>query len=157
METIYLASDHGGFAVKDMVKDLLSRLNVPVKDMGPSRLTPDDDYPDYIFPLAEQVVGRNGRGIIACRNGQGAAIAANKVAGVRAAVCFDEQCAVTSRTDDDSNILSLPADYLAPEQVEQIVVAWLKTPFSADARHLRRLKKIKYYEQQNQPTNEVRN
>lgn len=155
METIYLASDHGGFAVKNMVKDLLGRLGLSANDMGPTKPVPDDDYPDYILPLAERVAKLNGRGIIACRNGQGAAIAANKVAGIRAAVCFDEDCAKTSRTDDDSNILSLGADYLSPEQVEQIVIAWLKTPFSADARHLRRLKKINRYEQQNLITNKV--
>lgn len=143
---IYLAADHGGYAVKEKVQSLLRQWQVEAKDLGPHRLQPDDDYPDYIIPLAEAVAAQNGRGIISCRNGQGAAIVANKVEGIRAAVCWNEACARTSRNDDDSNILSLPADYLNDQELARIVRTWIETPFSADARHIRRLTKIKRYE-----------
>lgn len=144
--TVYLASDHGGYSVKERVKELLDKYGVSYKDLGPFKLDTQDDYPKYIFPLAETVAQSNGRGIIACRNGQGAAIAANKVAGVRAAVCWNYQCAISSRMDDDSNILSLPADYLTDLQLEQTVKAWLETSFTSDARHIRRINEIKDYE-----------
>lgn len=143
---IYLASDHGGYEVKAKVKQLLDTFDVPYRDLGPVRHKADDDYPDYILPLAEMVVAHEARGIIACRNGQGAAIAANKVPGIRAAVCWNSECAKSSRTDDDANVLSLPADYLTDTTLKQIVRAWLETPFSSDARHLRRIAKITSYE-----------
>lgn len=147
---IYLASDHGGYDVKEKVKALLDHHGVAWQDLGPYRRQADDDYPDYILPLAELVAEQNGRGIIACRNGQGAAIAANKVGGIRAAVCWNAACAKTSRADDDANILSLPADYLSDEAMKQVVTAWLETPFSADARHIRRLQKVVQYEKHHQ-------
>jgi ribose 5-phosphate isomerase B len=144
---IYLASDHGGFAAKEKVKALLQKQNIEAKDLGPFRLEADDDYPDYIFPLAELVAEKGELGIISCRNGQGAAIAANKVKGVRAAVCWNPECARTSRTDDNANVLSLPADHLSDLNLEAVVSAWLETPFSQDARHIRRLEKVKKYEE----------
>jgi ribose 5-phosphate isomerase B len=146
---IYLASDHGGFEVKKKVKNLLSEMDFEVKDLGPHRHQDGDDYPDFILPLADMVAKTGQRGIISCRNGQGAAIAANKVKGIRAAVCWNEECARTSRTDDDTNILSLPADYLTDDEIERIVKNWLETEFSDDARHLRRIAKIKDYEREN--------
>lgn len=145
---IYLASDHGGFSAKEKVKRLLTNEMIAVKDLGPHIFQAGDDYPDYIIPLAALVAKAKSRGIIACRNGQGAAIAANKVPGIRAAVCWNEECARTSRNDDDSNILSLPADYLTDLEMEKIIRAWLTTPFSNDARHIRRLDKITDYEKE---------
>lgn len=144
---IYLASDHGGFQAKAIVKTMLDGQSTAYKDLGPPTLRPDDDYPDYILPLAETVAKENAKGIISCRNGQGAAIAANKVPGIRAVVCSNEACARSSRNDDDANILSLPADYLSAAEIETIVKDWLATPFSQDARHLRRIHKVHDYEQ----------
>jgi ribose 5-phosphate isomerase B len=146
---IYLASDHGGFAVKEQVKKILSTEGIAYKDLGPLKLQSDDDYPDYVLPLAEKVAKEEAMGIVSCRNGQGVAIAANKVYGVRAAVCWNESCAETARTDDNANILSLPADYLSSLEIEKIVAAWIATPFSHDARHLRRLTKVTDYEASN--------
>jgi ribose 5-phosphate isomerase B len=144
---IYLASDHGGYNVKEQIKLILKAHHVAHTDLGPDSLETNDDYPDYVLPLAETVARSGGKGIVSCRNGQGVAIAANKVAGVRAAVCWDENCARTSRHDDDTNVLSIPADYLAPQEVEAIVNAWLKTPFSYEKRHQRRIAKIHEYEE----------
>lgn len=143
---IYLASDHGGFSVKEQVKAYLQTEGIAHKDLGPLALQKDDDYPDYIIPLAEKVTKEGASGIISCRNGQGAAIAANKVPGIRAAVCWDERCTETVRNDDNANILSLPADYLTSLEIEKIVQTWLATPFSHDARHQRRIEKITDYE-----------
>lgn len=145
---IYLASDHGGYAVIEKVKGLLEQHQLEFKDLGPKQLKTDDDYPDYIFPLAEKVATSHSLGIMSCRNGEGAAIAANKVHGIRAAVCWNMETARTCRNDDNANILSLPADYLTDLEIEKIVTTWLTTPFSHDARHLRRLEKIRNYEQQ---------
>ena len=143
---VYLASDHGGFATKEITKRILKSHNINYKDLGPLTYVKDDDYPDYVIPLASAVATNQDQGIIACRNGQGAAIVANKVKGIRAAICWNEECARSARNDDDSNILSLPADYLSDLEIEKIVVAWLETPFSEDARHIRRINKIREYE-----------
>ena len=143
---IYLASDHGGFSIKEKVKQILDRQKLDFKDLGPHVLSVGDDYPDYVIPLALTVAKNKARGIIACRNGQGAAIAANKVRGIRAAVCWNKDCAASARNDDDSNILSLPADYLTDIELDRILSAWLSTPFSHDARHIRRIHKVADYE-----------
>ncbi len=143
-----MASDHGGFGVKEQVKRILEDKKLAYKDLGPFSRRPTDDYPDFVLPLAEIVADQKGRGIISCRNGEGAAIAANKVIGIRAAVCWNQESARTARTDDDTNVLSLPADYLTPADIELIVEAWLNTPFSQDARHLRRIEKISRYEKE---------
>lgn len=145
---IYLASDHGGFLVKEQVKKLLAEEGIAYKDMGPLTQQSEDDYPDYILPLAEKVAKEGATGIISCRNGQGVAIAANKIPGARATVAWNEQVARTARNDDDANILSLPADYLSNLEIDRIVTMWLATPFSFDARHVRRINKIKDYEQE---------
>lgn len=144
---IYLASDHGGYNVKEQIKVILKAHHMAFSDLGPTTLNVQDDYPDYILPLAETVSRSGTKGIISCRNGQGVAIAANKVQGIRAAVCWNEECARTSRNDDDTNILSIPADYLGPKEVEAIVLAWLKSPFSYERRHQRRIAKIRDYEE----------
>lgn len=144
---IYLASDHGGFAAKEQVKQLLEREEIAFKDLGPLKLQSDDDYPDYVLPMAEKVAKEEAIGIVSCRNGQGIAIAANKVAGIRAAVCWNEKIAETARNDDNANILSLPADYLSSLEIAKIVQTFIATPFSHDARHLRRLHKVADYEQ----------
>lgn len=143
---IFLASDHGGFSVKEFVKKLLDEEKIAYKDMGPKSKSAEDDYPDYILPLAEKVASEGERGIISCRNGQGAAIAANKVAGIRAAVCWNEECARTARNDDNVNILSIPSDYVTELEAEKIITTWLATPFSYEARHARRIAKITEYE-----------
>lgn len=143
---IYLASDHGGYTVKEKVKSILMEQGLQWHDAGPKSVDKDDDYPDYVIPMAEKVSKDDATGIISCRNGQGAAIAANKVQGIRAAVCWNEECVRTARNDDNANILSIPADYLTDLEIEKLVAAWLDTPYSHDARHSRRIQKIYEYE-----------
>lgn len=143
---IYLASDHGGFQIKQKIKNILTNRGVKSKDLGPFTLKTDDDYPDYILPMAELVTKENAEGIIACRNGQGAAIAANKVKGARAVVCWNGNCVESARNDDNANILSIPADYITDLELETLIDRWLETPFSNDARHIRRIGKVTDYE-----------
>ena len=142
---IYIGSDHGGFKLK---KELISYLQkkFTIIDVGPHTLNPQDDYPDYVIPLAEKVSKSRNLGIVICRNGQGVCIAANKVKGIRAVTGFSQKEAKKTRLDDNANVLALPADYLTQKEAKKIVMVWLKTSFSNATRHKRRLKKISKYE-----------
>lgn len=146
-QTIYLAADHGGFEYKNKLVKFLTKEGYPVEDLGPASLDPADDYPDFAFPLAEKVASdSSGLGIMLCRGGQGMAIAANKVKGVRAAVIWNKKGALDSKKDNNANVLSLAADFLSWDQLTEIVTAWLATPFTGEERYARRLKKIADYE-----------
>ena len=143
---LYIASDHGGFRVKEKLKRYLEKKGYTVIDVGPSSLDMKDDYPDYAIPLGRKVVKSRAMGIIACRNGQGIAIAANKVKGVRAVTGFSVKEVKTTRKDDNANVLSIPSDYVNWNQITKMVNAFLKTPFSGAVRHRRRLRKVARYE-----------
>jgi ribose 5-phosphate isomerase B len=144
---ILLASDHGGFALKEEVKTYLQNENYEVEDMGNTVNDPDDDYPDFIIPLAEKVASMEDTiGIVFGRSGNGEQIAANKVKGVRAALCTSPQMAAKAREDDHANVLALGADYLDFEFAKEILETFLKTPFSNEERHIRRVNKINQYE-----------
>ncbi len=165
---IYLASDHAGFQLKNQLLSWLDSQGQTTQDLGPAELEVGDDYPDYALPLAEAVSRHHqALGILVCRNGQGMAIAANKVKGVRAAVAWSPSVARSARIDDHCNVLTLPADYLTtqswlgPNQSQntprdraqerfsiatQIIESWLTAAPSQDSRHLARLAKITAYE-----------
>jgi ribose 5-phosphate isomerase B len=141
---LYIASDHGGFTLKEQLKVWLLATAGRVVDLGPEKLVPDDDYPDYAKKVAGKV-SKNPEsdfGILICRSGQGVCIAANKFKGVRAGLVWSVKEAKASRNDDHANILCLPSDYITFKQSQNIVKTWLDTPWSRDARHLRRIKKI---------------
>ncbi|MCL5784930.1 MAG: RpiB/LacA/LacB family sugar-phosphate isomerase [Patescibacteria group bacterium] len=145
---VYIASDHGGFELKEKLKIWFAQNQITLKDLGADELRTEDDYPDYIFPLAQKVVsGHDSLGIIIGRSGNGEAIAANKVKGIRCAVCLNEQMAKKAREDNNANILSLGADYINFDQAKNIIETFLETPFSAAERHVRRLQKIEDFEQ----------
>jgi len=149
---IYLGTDHAGFALKEIVKAYLTTRDdvSDVADFGALSFERGDDYPDFIRPVAEAVAEdwRNGntksRGIVFGGSGQGEAMVANRVKGVRATVYYGgaEEILTLSREHNDANILSLGARFIAQEEVEHIVDIWLRTPFSKEAHHLRRIKKI---------------
>ena len=145
---IFLGADHGGFAAKEEIKKRLTEWGYDFIDLGNKELDPQDDYPDYGNAVAEKVAENpeEYRGILFCRSGVGMNIVANKVKGIRAVQVFDEKMAEASRRHDDTNILSLAADYLTGEMMEKIVQVWLKTLFSGEERHVRRLNKIKELE-----------
>lgn len=159
---IYIASDHGGFEYKEEIKKFLVEIGYEVEDMGNTKFDPDDDYPDFVIPLAEkvafrwvrqahhkQVQGELSFGIVLGRSGNGEAIAANKVKGIRAALCLNGKMAIMAREHNDANILSLGADYVDLETAKKIVEVFLKTPFSNEERHKRRLEDIKKIEANN--------
>lgn len=146
---IYLGSDHGGFNLKEDLKKFLDAEKIAYKDLGPFTLHPKDDYPKFSAKVAKAVQRspEKNLGILMCRSGQGVCVAANKFKGIRAAVAWNELLAKASRKDDAANVLCLPSDYISTEVAEDIVKAWLVTPFSGEERHKRRLKEIEGFEQ----------
>lgn len=145
--TVYLASDHGGFELKEKIKVWLMENHIPGEDLGAYTLNPDDDYPDFILPLATKVASDpESLGIVLGRSGNGEALAANKVSGARAVVCLNEEMARKAREHNDANILSLGADYIDLDLAKKIVKVFIETPFSEERRHLRRLQEIENFE-----------
>ena len=148
MKKIYIASDHGGFKLKEQVKKHLTVKKIAFADLGPKKLQPTDDYPDFAYALAKTVARTNSRGILICRNGIGVCVVANKINGIRAVATSSPGIARTARADDDTNVLCLGQDFTALPQAKRIIDVWLKTEFSNGSRHKRRLGKIKKIEQQ---------
>lgn len=147
MMKVYIGVDHGGYQLKEELKKYLSELGYAVEDVGAHELNPEDDYPDYVFPTAESVARNSGSmGIVIGRSGNGEAIAANKVKGIRAALCWNEEVAKKAREHNDANVLSLGADYISLDEAKNIVKTFLETPFSEEERHKRRIEKISEYE-----------
>ncbi len=142
---IFIASDHAGFEIKEHLVAFLKTLGHEVEDLGAHELEPLDDYPDYIKPVALAVAGdSSAKGIILGGTGQGEAICANRVPGIRAAVYYGGpfDVALLSREHNDANILSLGARFIDADEAEGVVKAWLETKFSGDERHVRRIKKL---------------
>lgn len=141
---IYLGADHGGFAVKEQIKQWLASGGYEMIDMGAPTLVPDDDYPIYAQAVALKIQEdpEKNRGILLCRSGGGMAIAANRFKEVRAVDCKSVEEAVHARQHNDANVLTLPAEWVTGEQAIDIVQAFLTTPFSGEQRHIQRIKKI---------------
>ncbi|MDE1860467.1 MAG: RpiB/LacA/LacB family sugar-phosphate isomerase [Candidatus Micrarchaeota archaeon] len=146
-EVIYVGSDHGGFELKKHVIEFLKAKGYSVVDVGPFSYDKDDDYPDYAQKLCENVA-RKGKGILICRSGHGMAVTANKFKGVYASVCWSPDAAARAKRDENLNVISLPADFIGPEDAERTVLAWLDTPFNGEERHMRRLGKVRGIEGQ---------
>lgn len=145
---IFLGADHGGYSLKEDLKAWLAENNTPGEDMGAFSLKPDDDYPDFIIPVAKKVAEEpESLGIVIGRSGNGEAIVANKIRGIRAAVCLDEDMARKAKDHNNANILALGADYISENEAKNIVKAFLDTPFSNDERHVRRIEKMKKIEE----------
>jgi RpiB/LacA/LacB family sugar-phosphate isomerase len=146
---IGIAADHGGFALKEELCQALRSEGHQVTDFGPARFEPADDYPDFVIPLARAVAsGELSRGIAICTSGVGASIAANKVAGVRAALVHDEFSAHQGVEDDDLNVLCLGSRVVDYQQARTLVGLFLAARFSGAERHLRRLAKVACLEQE---------
>jgi len=142
---IAIGSDHAGFRLKERLREFLKEGH-QVVDFGTESEEPTD-YPDIAFKVAERVSsGEFDRGILICGTGIGMCIAANKVKGIRAALCWDERTAELSRKHNDSNILCLGGRILSEEEAKRIVEKWLSSEFEG-GRHLRRVRKIVEYEQ----------
>jgi ribose 5-phosphate isomerase B len=138
---IALGADHAGVALKDRLKRLLDERGIEYKDFGATS-TESVDYPDFASAVAHEVAsGAFDRGILVCGTGIGMAMAANKVAGIRAAPVVEEESARLSRAHNDANVLALGARVTGPDTAARIVTTFLDTPFDG-GRHQRRLEKI---------------
>lgn len=141
---IHIATDHAGLELKEKVKSYLSKLDYEVIDHGAYEYDALDDYPDFIFPCAEAVSNNpNSKGIILGGSGQGEAMAANRVKGVRAAVFYNgpDEIIKLSRQHNDANILSLGARFMSDTEMYKIIELWLSTDFES-GRHKRRIEKL---------------
>ncbi len=139
--TIALGADHGGFQLKEQIKEILAKAGFAVIDCG-ANSSEAVDYPDYAYAVAQLVAnGRAWRGIMIDGAGIGSCMAANKVPGVRAAMCYDQATAVNSREHNNANVLTLGAGLIGPALANQIVTTWLNTDFGG-GRHARRVDKI---------------
>ncbi len=140
---IAIGADHGGYSVKAPLKQLLESLGHTVVDLGADSLDPADDYPDFAKSVAEHVAsGHVDRGIVLCGSGVGAAVASNKVRGVRASVCHDTYSAHQGVEHDDMNVLCLGARIIGEALAQEIVSAFATAKFSGEERHKRRLGKL---------------
>ena len=146
MNEILIASDHAGFVLKEKLKKYLEKKGIAVKDLG-TYSKERCDYPEHAYNLAKAVSsGQYKRGILACKSGIGDSIVANKVAGVRAALCYNLKAAKLSRQHNDSNVLVLGSAFVKADLAKRMVSAWLNTKFLG-GRHLRRVKQISEIEQ----------
>lgn len=160
---IYIGTDHTGYELKEKLKKYLAELGLgyEVEDKGALKYDTDDDYPDFIRPVAEAVAGDKGSfGIILGGSGQGEAMVANRVPGARAAVFYAEalpdepidikgeasadsfEMVKLARTHNDANILSLGIRFLSEDQIKFAIELFLSTKFGGEERHQRRIKKI---------------
>jgi ribose 5-phosphate isomerase B len=140
---IGIATDHGGFGLKEELLAHLRDAGYEVVDFGAHSLNPSDDYPDFVIPLARAVVaGEVERGVAICGSGVGAAVCANKVAGIRAAIIHDHFSARQGVEDDHMNIICMGGRTVGPAVAWDLVQTFLAADFSQDERHLRRLGKV---------------
>jgi ribose 5-phosphate isomerase B len=144
---VYLGSDHAGFELKSVLANWLASAGHEVTDCGPGSFHADDDYPPYVMRAAAAVAADPGSlGIVIGGSGNGEQIAANKIAGIRAALAWSEETARLARLHNDANVLSLGARMHPVEDAIAFAKVFLETPFSGEARHVRRLSMISGYE-----------
>lgn len=138
-----ICTDHGGFELKNQLAQKLRAAGHEVTDFGAFSLNPQDDYPDFVIPLARAVAeGKVVRGVAVCGSGVGAAVCANKIAGARAALIEDHFSARQGVEDDHMNIICLGGRIVGAELAWDLVEAFLAAEFSQAERHLRRLGKV---------------
>ena len=149
---IAIASDHAGFQMNEDIKNFLKKIGHQTKDYGTFDKA-SVDYPEFAVKVAEAVSKREAdKGILFCGTGLGMSIVANKVPGIRAALCYDKNTAELSRKHNDANVLTIGARIIQPEKAKEIVYTWLKTDFEGE-RHSERIEKIKEIEDKFQGLN----
>ena len=161
MSKVYFAADHAGFNLKNALVEHVRTLGYEVEDLGAHALNPEDDYPDFVTPLAEKIAAEaDTRGIICAGSGQGEAMCANRIKGARAVVFYGPARVTEAleieggrskdgfdivrlgRRHGDANILSIGARFVSGEEADEAVRIFLQTPFSGAERHVRRLAKF---------------
>jgi ribose 5-phosphate isomerase B len=144
---VYLGADHAGFELKNHLADHLAGSGHDVVDVGPETYDPDDDYPPYCIETARRVVADQGSlGVVIGGSGNGEQIAANKVAGCRAALAWSVSTAQLAREHNDAQVIGVGARMHSAEEATAIVDAFLATPFSGNPRHARRIAMLTEYE-----------
>jgi ribose 5-phosphate isomerase B len=144
-----IATDHGGFELKEELAAYLRQAGHEVVDMGAHQLTPGDDYPDFVIPLAQAVAARKvERGIAVCGSGVGASVCANKISGIRAGLVHDHYSAHQGVEHDDMNILCMGGRVVGPVVAQELADAFLAARFTQEERHVRRLRKVALLETQ---------
>ncbi|HET9143953.1 ribose-5-phosphate isomerase [Actinophytocola sp.] len=149
---VYLGADHAGFELKNHLADHLRAAGHEVVDVGPAAYDPDDDYPPYCVETARRVVADQGSlGVVIGGSGNGEQIAANKVAGCRAALAWSTQTAQLAREHNDAQVIGVGARMHSTEEAAAIVDAFVGTPFSGGPRHARRIAMLTEYERTGTP------
>jgi len=145
MKKIYIGSDHAGYELKEKLKIYLSSLEYKVEDKGAFDLNTNDDYPDFIIPVANEVSkDKESLGIVLGGSGEGEQISANKIEGIRAIEYYGGNLDIVrlGREHNNANILSLGARFIKEDEAREAVKIFIETPFSEDERHIRRINKI---------------
>ena len=143
MKKLYVSGDHAGFELKEKLKDFLERKGFEINDFGPHQYNKDDDYPDFVIPMARAVVKNKIRGLIIAGSGQGENIATNKIKGIRTALYHGGSAKIvqTARKHDDANVLSLGSRFVTESEAKKAINVFLKTKFEK-GRHKRRVGKV---------------
>jgi ribose 5-phosphate isomerase B len=154
---IHIATDHAGLELSQFLISELTADGHELFDHGPAEYDPLDDYPSFCINAAlavigDQIAGVEALGIVLGGSGNGEQIAANKVRGIRAALVWNESTAVLARQHNDANVIAVGARQHSPDEVLELIKAFVAEPFSMDERHIRRIEKIATYEQ----TGEIR-
>jgi len=142
---IFVGADHNGFHLRNSLISYLQRAGYDVVDEGDQRLDPDDDFPVFAHKVVSEVLTSDDpdpRGILICGSGQGMCMAANRFNGIRSALVYDRASARSSRNDDNSNVMCLPANILEKDETNVLVETWLSTPFAKAPRFVRRLHQL---------------
>ncbi|KOX10853.1 ribose-5-phosphate isomerase [Micromonospora profundi] len=148
---VYLGSDHAGFELKVHLANYLAKQGYDVVDVGPHNFDPDDDYPAFCLHTGDRVVAdENALGIVIGGSGNGEQIAANKIAGVRAALAWSVETAELARQHNNANVVAVGARQHTLDEATAIVEAFLNTPFSGNERHARRIDQVAEYERTRQ-------
>jgi ribose 5-phosphate isomerase B len=151
-QRVGIAADHGGFELKQFLARMLREQGHEIVDFGDQQPKPDDDYPDFVIPLARAVAsGELERGIAICGSGVGASVAANKVAGIRACLIHESFSAHQGVEDDDLNVICLGGLVVGPAVAWELVQTFLAARFSGAERHCRRLAKVAFLENKRPP------
>jgi ribose 5-phosphate isomerase B len=135
---IFIGSDHRGFELKNKVKDYLEGRGFDVVDVGPLKYNKDDDFIDYAKKVSKNVLRDKGRGILICGSGQGMSVTANKIKGIRAVLCWNEESAKRAKEHMNANVICFGSDFVGENEADRIVRSWLNSEFQRKKRYVRR-------------------